>query len=156
MRCKCLTWYTEMQAQIKTLLPASMMVKISLTDSSQITPLLSTLISLQPMMQTLSCDPNTQLSQKKKKKSTHKRCNIAGIWAASDSSIRTAQYPLTNTNGWIRSDCMSCSDVRCCAPLTCQQQLHIKRQKWGGGGYSNQTRRMDSKPQGRHKNSLIL
>lgn len=56
-----------MQAQIKTLLPASMMVKISLTDSSQITPLLSTLISLQPMMQTLSCDPNTQLSQKKKK-----------------------------------------------------------------------------------------
>lgn len=85
-------------------------------------------------------DANTELwskyttQSKKKKKSTHKRCNIAGIWAASDSSIRTAQYPLTNTNGWIRSDCMSCSDVRCCAPLTCQQQLHVKRQKWGGGG----------------------
>lgn len=43
MRCKCLTCYTETRAQIKTLLPSSVMVKISLTDFVQIALLLVTL-----------------------------------------------------------------------------------------------------------------
>ena len=34
-----------MRAQIKTLLPASVMVKISLTDSSQITPVIGCTVS---------------------------------------------------------------------------------------------------------------
>lgn len=142
MRCKCLTWHTEKRAEIKTLLPSSLMVKISLTDSSQITPLSLVLYVTHCQKKKCTCKHSAPWRVSCSNSIEEENHLVMGSFdmrhtiyvhshqfrarvANTQPNIQSVQQPPAK----IRSDCRSQQGVCCCAPLTCQTTAYIHAEK---------------------------